>query len=166
MLNDDLTSKSSFEGQEAAVLDELAFFAEQCEAQYRFNNKWDVILTIGGVLAGVLVVAAGAYQASRLAGILGAVLTAFVSAQRAFPFGQRAQFYRALIGQASNLQTDIVAKLTTTAAAACSLKSLRRDFAPQLLPGSGSIAEPAPANSYNGELRVPSAPTTRSCSTL
>src|SRR5215469_17767133 len=104
MLNDDLTSKSSFEGQEAAVLDELAFFAEQCEAQYRFNNKWDLILTIGGVLAGVLVVAAGAYQASRLAGILGAVLTAFVSAQRAFPFGQRAQFYRALIGQASNLQ--------------------------------------------------------------
>jgi hypothetical protein len=165
MVDDDLKPKPLSQGQEAAVLDELAFFAEQCEAQYQFNNKWDLILTIGGILVGVGVVSAGAYEAGRLAAILGAVLTAVVSAQRAFPFGQRAQFYRALIGQASNLQTDIVAKLTTTAAAACSLKSLRRDFAPQLPPGTGSTAEATLANPYSDPAPVPSVPATKSYST-
>ena len=155
MSDDDLTSNPSSQGQEAVVLDELEFFAVQCETQYRFNNKWDLILTIGGISLGVAVVAAAAYQANRLTGILAAVLTAIVGAQRAFPFGHRAQFYRALIGQAANLQTDIAAKLTTAAAAASSLKSLRRDFAPQLPPWTSSTARAAPAITYTHEVRAP-----------
>jgi hypothetical protein len=33
MLDSDLTSEPPYRGREAAVLDELAFFEEQCEAQ-------------------------------------------------------------------------------------------------------------------------------------
>jgi len=132
------------DGGERGDLAEIQTFEEQCEARYRFNNRWDVVLTVGGILIGVGIVAAGVYQVSKLATILGAVVTAIVSAQRAFPFGQRAQFYRALVGQASNLRTDVTANLTTAAVAATTLKSLRLDFAQQLPRGGTSATEKAP----------------------
>src|SRR5215471_6841327 len=111
---------------------EIKSFEQDCEGRYRFNNRWDIALTVGGIVLGILVVAAGVLQMSRTAGILGGIITAIVSAQRAIPFGQRAQFYRNLVGQAANLQTDVSASLITVAAAATTLKSLRLDFAQQL----------------------------------
>jgi hypothetical protein len=130
--HDSAVPGSPAEGVEPGVLAEIKTFEEQCQARYRFNNAWDVVLTVGGILVGVGVVAAGAYAVSKLAAILGAVITAIFSAQRAFPFGQRAQFYRSLIGQSSNLRTDVTTNLTTAEAAATTLKSLRLDFAQQL----------------------------------
>jgi hypothetical protein len=130
------------------ILTELRDFRMQCEARYTFNNRWDVFLTVGGIAVGVGVVAAGANEASKLSTILGAIVTAILSAQRAFPFGQRAQFYRALSGQAANLQTDVTNSLTTAAVAATTLKSLRLDFAQQLPRGGGTSSteslNPAP----------------------
>ena len=129
------------------ILAELRDFHAQCESRYTFNNRWDVFLTVGGIAVGVGVVAAGANDASKISTVLGAIVTAILSAQRAFPFGQRAQFYRALSGQAANLQTDVTNNLTTAAVAATTLKSLRLDFAQQLPRGSTSGAEslnPAP----------------------
>ena len=75
--------------------------------------------------------------------ILGAFVTAVVSAQRAFPFSQRAQFYRSLIGQASNLRTDLASNLISQAAAATAIKSLRLDFAQQLPRWGGSTTDTA-----------------------
>ena len=129
------------------LLTELRDFRAQCEARYAFNNRWDVFLTVGGIAVGIGVVAAGVNEASKLSTILGAIVTAILSAQRAFPFGQRAQFYRALSGQTANLQTDVTNNLTTVAVAATTLKSLRLDFAQQLPRGSTSGTEslnPAP----------------------
>jgi hypothetical protein len=126
------------------ILAEITTFEGQCEARYRFNNRWDVVLTVGGISLGIGVVAAGVYEASKLASILGAIITAMISAQRAFPFGQRAQFYRALIGQASNLRTDLMGNLTTVGVAATTLKSLRLDFAQQLPRGNTSGVEKTP----------------------
>jgi hypothetical protein len=131
---------------EPDILTEIKTFSEQCEARFRFNNKWDVLLTAGGILLGVGVVAAGVYNQPQLASILGAFITAVVSVQRAFPFGQRAQFYRALMGQAANLRTDVNNNLTTEAVAANTLKSLRLDFAQQL-PRGGAAATDKPADS-------------------
>ena len=34
-------------------------------------------------------------------------MAAIVTAQRAFPFGSRVQFYRVLVGQTANLVTDV-----------------------------------------------------------
>ena len=134
-------------GDSDPILTELRDFRAQCETRYTFNNRWDVFLTVGGIAVGVGVVAAGANEASKTSTILVAIVTAILSAQRAFPFGQRAQFYRALIGQAANLQTDVANNLTTAAVAATTLKSLRLDFAQQLPRGSTSGTEslnPAP----------------------
>src|SRR6516165_8450306 len=86
---------------------EIKVFEDRCLKRYTFNNGWDVVLTAGGILLGVGVSAAGVFTMGKTGAILGAIVTAVVSAQRAFPFSQRAQFYRSLIGQASNLRTDL-----------------------------------------------------------
>jgi hypothetical protein len=126
---------------------EIKVFEDQCRKRYTFNNGWDVVLTAGGILLGVGVSAAGVFTMGKTGAILGAVVTAVVSAQRAFPFSQRAQFYRSLIGQASNLRTDLAYDLISQAAAATAIKSLRLDFAQQLPRGSSSTADTAhPAN--------------------
>jgi hypothetical protein len=120
---------------------EIRVFEAQCLKRYTFNNGWDVALTAGGILLGIGVAAAGVFFMSRTSAILGAFVTAVVSAQRAFPFSQRAQFYRSLIGQASNLRTDLAHNLISEAAAATVLKSLRLDFAQQLPRGGSSTTD-------------------------
>ncbi len=142
---------TTIDTERAALVAEIRDFLALCERRFTFNNRWDVALTAGGILLGIGVVAAGAFQAPRLTTILGAVITAAVSAQRAFPFSQRAQFYRSLIGQTTNLQTDLGLGLLAIPSAVATLKSLRLDFAQQLprgssaTPGSDSAAgQPQP----------------------
>ena len=65
-----------------------------------------------------------------------------MTAQRAFPFALRSQFYRVLVGQAANLITDIHAGAPLSAAAG-TLKTLRRDFAQQLPRGSSFKSDDA-----------------------
>jgi hypothetical protein len=84
----------------------------------------------------IAIIAAGTLKQGEAAAILGGVVAAIVSAQRAFPFGQRAQFYRSLIGQSENLITDINAGLIRPADAVAVLKAMRLDFAQQLPRGS------------------------------
>src|SRR6185437_4347010 len=111
-------------------------FRNLCEERYQFNNKFDIALTTAGILMGIAVVAAGTFRQNELDAILGAVITAIVSAQRAFPFAQRAQFYRSLIGQAENLKSSLEYGLITTTQAVAILKTLRLDFAQQLPRGT------------------------------
>jgi hypothetical protein len=123
-----------------ALLTEIKAFQDLCDKRYRFNNGWDVALTVSGIALGIGIVAAGTYKNSPLGTILGAVVTAVVSAQRAFPFTQRAQFYRSLVGQASNLESNLTYGLITLQDAVKTLESLRLDFAQQLPRGSTSDA--------------------------
>lgn len=60
-----------------------------------------------GLLLGVSILAAGVLMYSRMAAIRGSFVSAVVSAQRAFPFGSRAQFYRMLLGQNGNLRIQV-----------------------------------------------------------
>ena len=85
-----------------------------------------------------------AWKQSEIATVLGGLVAAIVTAQRAFPFGQRAQFYRALIGQSANLLTDMREGLVTVAQAVSTLHSLRLDFAQQLPRGTAIRSDADP----------------------
>jgi hypothetical protein len=118
-----------------ALLKEVNEFYRDCQHRLGFNTRWDNVLNVAGVLLSVAIIASGAFEMSRLTTILGGLVAAIVTAQRAFPFGSRGQFYRVLVGQAANLLTDIHAGAPLSTAAG-TLKTLRLDFAQQLPRGS------------------------------
>jgi hypothetical protein len=115
---------------------EIQQFRGDCVKRYIFNSRWDNVLNVVGILLSVGIVASGLYQRGAISAILGAFVAAIVSAQKAFPFGQRTSFYRILIGQSSNLETDVEQGLVSKPDAVTILKSLRLDFAQQLPRGS------------------------------
>jgi hypothetical protein len=110
-------------------------FHRDCERRLSFNTRWDNVLNVLGILLSVAIIASGVFEMSRLTTILGGLVAAIVTAQRAFPFGSRVLFYRVLVSQTANLITDIRTGVPATTAAA-TLKSLRLDFAQQLPRGS------------------------------
>lgn len=118
-----------------ALIVEVTTFEKDCQARYRFNSRWDNVLNITGIVLSVAIVAAGTFRIAELATILGSLVAAIVTAQRAFPFGSRAQFYRVLIGQTANLLTDLRAGMAISGAVT-TLKTLRLDFAQQLPRGT------------------------------
>ncbi len=124
--------------------EEIAFFRGDCETRYNFNSRWDNMLNIAGILLSVAIIASGVYQRSDIATILGGFVAALVTAQRAFPFGQRAMFYRVLIGKARNLQTEVEHGMLTIPAAVTVLETLRIDYAQQLPVGT-SLQAVSPA---------------------
>ncbi|HKW74280.1 MAG TPA: hypothetical protein VJN64_02035 [Terriglobales bacterium] len=128
------------------LLQEIAAFRTDCERRYNFNNRWDIVLTVVGILLSIAVVAAGFVKRPEISAVLGAIVGAVVTAQKAFPFGQRSSFYRLLVGQADNLITRTRQSLLTTKEAVDLLSTLRMDFAQQLPRGSGSRSEDAPAS--------------------
>jgi len=118
-----------------ALLAEVNAFLDDCQHRLAFNTRWDNMLNVAGIVLSVAIIASGAFELSKLTSILGGLVAAIVTAQRAFPFGSRVQFYRVLVGQTENLITDVRtgAPLPTVAT---TLKSLRLDFAQQLPRGS------------------------------
>jgi len=127
------------------LLQEIAAFRTDCERRYNFNNRWDIVLTVVGILLSIAVVVAGFVKRPEISAVLGAIVGAVVTAQKAFPFGQRSSFYRLLVGQADNLITRTKQNLLTTKEAVDLLSTLRMDFAQQLPRGSGSRSEDSPA---------------------
>lgn len=107
-------------------------FRNECEKRYRFNNRFDVLLTAAGIVMGVAVVAGSTFKEDALDAILGAVVTAIISAQRAFPFAQRARFYRSLVCQSENLKSNVDYNLIGLSDAVKALEAMRLDFAQQL----------------------------------
>jgi hypothetical protein len=124
-----------------ALIAEIDSFVEMARRLYHFNSKADTALSLGGMALSVGVVCAGVFNKAPLATILGAVMTAVVTAQRAFPFNQRWQFYRMLLSQAQNLATKAKTGAITTDQALTQLASLRLDFAQQIPRGSTSTTE-------------------------
>ncbi|HEY3458122.1 MAG TPA: hypothetical protein VGK64_26305, partial [Bryobacteraceae bacterium] len=96
------------------LLQEIAAFRADCERRYNFNNRWDIVLSVVGILLSIAVVAAGFVKRPEVSAVLGAIVGAVVTAQKAFPFGQRSSFYRLLVGQADNLITRTRQNLLTT----------------------------------------------------
>jgi hypothetical protein len=141
-----------------ALIAEIEEFRTRCEKRYRFNNTFDVALTITGILLGIGIVAAGTYKQTELGAMLGAVVAAVVSAQRAFPFTQRAQFYRSLVGQAENLRTSLTNNLISPSEAVKVLETLRLDFAQQLPRGTTSDAPKNPPSPPPPPAPPPAAP--------
>jgi len=118
-----------------ALIAEVNAFLVDCQHRLAFNTRWDNMLNVAGIVLSVAIIASGAFELSKLTSVLGGLVAAIVTAQRAFPFGSRVQFYRVLVGQTSNLITD--ARTGAPAATiAQTLKSLRLDFAQQLPRGS------------------------------
>jgi hypothetical protein len=67
---------------------------------------------------------------------MGGLIAAIVSAQRAFPFNQRWQFYRLLDSQAENLFMEARAGIVTISQIVETMKAMRLDFAQQIPRGS------------------------------
>jgi hypothetical protein len=111
---------------------EVEEFQKLCDERYHFNSRWDNILNGLGVIVSLGIVAAGIYDLSKYAALLGGLITAIVSAQRAFPFSQRWQFYRSLNSQAENLLTDVKNSNITLDKAIATMKTMRLDFAQQI----------------------------------
>jgi len=130
-------------GVGSPLLEEIVAFQGECNERYRFNSRWDNSLNAGGILLSVCIITAGVYNRSDISTILGGLVGAMVTAQRAFPFGQRATFYRVLTGNARNLQTDMENGLLTSENAVNSLKALRLDYAQQL-PIGATVQAPLP----------------------
>lgn len=124
-----------------ALLEEVRVFRSDCARRYGFNNRWDVVLSTVGILLSVAVVAAGFFKRPEISAILGAIVGAVVTSQKAFPFGQRARFYRLLIGQADNLATCIGQDLWTKQQAVAVLATLRMDFAQELPRGTTTVQD-------------------------
>lgn len=120
------------------LIAEVESFRNDCRHRYRFNNAWDVSLSVVGLLLSIAVVAAGFWRRPEVSAILGAVVAAVFSAQKAFPFGQRVMFYRLLMGQSENLSTRLRSGLISQKDAVDLLASLRMDFAQQLPRGSSA----------------------------
>jgi hypothetical protein len=129
---------SGFSGQ---LLQELEQFTMDCERRYKYNSRWDNAVNLAGIVLSVSIVAAGVYKQSEWAAILGGLVAALVTTQRAFPFGQRAGFYRNLVGQTQNLLLDAKAGLLSNDKVVAALKSLRLDFAQQFPRGSSFHAD-------------------------
>jgi len=125
-------------GNTASLLAEVESFRGDCQHRYRFNNGWDVSLSVLGLSLSIAVVAAGFLRSPEVSAILGAVVAAALSAQKAFPFGQRVMFYRLLVGQSENLLTRLRAGLISQKDGVDLLASLRMDFAQQLPRGSST----------------------------
>ena len=129
---------------DAALLAEARQFAADCTHRLAFNNRWDNFLNMLGILLSIAIVAAGLWNQAKISAILGAVVGAIVTAQRAFPFGQRYAFYRTLVSQSQNLITDISNGQISTKDAVITLKALRLDFAQQLPRGTSARTSDEP----------------------
>ncbi len=121
------------------LLKELDTFIVDCQNRYRFNSRSDTALNILGIAVSVAIVLAGVLEMPKVSAVLGGIVGALVSAQRAFPFAQRANFYRNLVGQVQNLSTETSQALTSIKDSVKALGALRLDYAQQLPRGAASI---------------------------
>jgi hypothetical protein len=140
------------------LLQELEDFRKLCTRRYLFNSRADNCLNILGLLISIGIVAAGVYKQSEYAALLGGVMTAIVSAQRAFPFNQRWNFYRLLDSQAENLLTEAKNGVVTIEQTIATVKAMRLDFAQQIPRGS-SFRSDSGANIDTSETASASAAT-------
>jgi hypothetical protein len=133
-----------FEPTPPDLIAEIRSFEQDSCVRYKFNNRWDIVLSVLGILLSIAIVAAGFLNRPWVSAILGAIVGAVVTAQKAFPFGSRAAFYRILIGQARNLHTRASQKVMDKNAVVNTLSSLRMDFAQQLPRGSSAQSSDTP----------------------
>jgi hypothetical protein len=135
------------------LVQEIEEFRKCCHGRYNFNSFWDNMMNLLSMSVALGIIACGIYKKGDYAALLGGVMTALVSAQRAFPFNQRWQFYRLLNGQAENLLTDARQGAVTLPQAVTALKTMRLDFAQQI-PRGASVQH---GNGTNDETPSPPA---------
>jgi len=133
-----ITNSAHLPSNDTDLLSEIETFRADCLARYVFNNRWDSFLTTLGIAMSIAIVGAGFSRRPEVSAVLGAIVGALVTAQRAFPFGQRASFYRLLIGQSENLATRVRNNLLTMQQTVDALSTLRMDFAQELPRGTGT----------------------------
>lgn len=128
------------------LIAEIEAFRVLCHQRYRFNSIWDNVLNIFGICVSLGIVACGVYKQSEYAAILGGLVAAIVSAQRAFPFNQRWQFYRILQSQAANLLTEAKNGISGLDQTIAALKAMRLDFAQQIPRGTSFRSDSSGGN--------------------
>jgi hypothetical protein len=136
------------------LIQEIEEFRKCCHNRYRFNSFWDNVLTVLSIGVALAIVACGLWELGKYSALLGGLMTALVTAQRAFPFNQRWQFYRLLNSQAENLLTDAKQGVITLQQAVITLKTMRLDFAQQI-PRGASAQQPDNGGTNDGAGKSP-----------
>jgi hypothetical protein len=136
-LDSNVTSLRTFKYASAEeFITDVCQFKADCEWRYAFNSRLDNTLNVLGILLSLGIIAAGVYNQGKLSAVLGGLVAALVTMQRAFPFNQRTTFYRNLIGQIQNRHMDLKYGFANSEQASATLKALRLDFAQQLPRGT------------------------------
>ena len=94
-------------GATSNLLENVRQFVAMCHQFHVFNwwLSWLITVVALGCTAGV--VAAGLYDHAKLASILGLIAGVLVAYDKFDPSGEKAQFYRELRAEASNLELDL-----------------------------------------------------------
>lgn len=79
--------------------------------KYNYLGNWIIVL-IGLLLAGAVTVA-GIYDKGTIAAVLGVCTAIAIGAQKAFPIGERAEFYRLVVAEGRNLTDDLKFRVKT-----------------------------------------------------
>jgi len=137
------------------LIAEVTTFRQLCEKSYRFNVRWDTTLNVTGVLLSIAIVAAGVSKLAGISAILGAVVTAIITLQRAFPFGERLTFYRVLTGKAENLEMELKEGLLGKKAGATQLAELRLEWSERHPKGASILSQEANTRSVQSEEHDP-----------
>jgi len=80
---DSPASALSVPGFPEGLLREIDEFVNMSAHNYRFNSRCDTFMNLGGIVLSISIVAAGVYGRADVATILGALVTAIITAQRA-----------------------------------------------------------------------------------
>jgi hypothetical protein len=91
----------------------LRNFRRDNEALRKLNSTYSIGLGLLAIALSVGVVIAGWLDHGKLAALLGALLTVILGAQRIFPVGQRADFYRILVSTTDGLLTETQFRCTS-----------------------------------------------------
>ena len=117
----------SSEALEKRINELKAEISEKCshwQKRQKFYSKWNNALVISSLLIGFLVVVVGSYDMGKVAAGLGALMTALVGGQKAFPLGEKSAFYR--IGTAES--EGLILELGTLGITQTYVRSIREEF--------------------------------------
>ncbi len=101
--------------RKAQLIEEVAAFVRYTQQQERRAARANRIIVVLGLVCSFGVTFLGLGGAGELAALLGAFIAMLIGLDRAFAYGERADFYRILVADGQNLLTDLRLSVDTEA---------------------------------------------------
>jgi hypothetical protein len=128
---------------------DVVVFYQYVQCLYRGDEFLGIAFTAAGIVATVAVTIAGAMKRATMALVFGAVATAIVGLQAAFPSGERATFYRGVLARTDGVLSQVTYVARTNAelnAVREALQQVKLDTALGLPRGRTSSEEDHPSS--------------------